>query len=230
MSNDRLHVSPDGHCLFGVRSFRGPALDVDDLVQGSLVRQLMRTRLEGDWFPSGAWSGDHFYFYASKDDGSSARLWMVSRSKTDLVEGIAVDPIVQSLCCPPNSFALEEIAATRNNLFVYEVFGFIGDRRIGCSNLVQGGAWLVDSSNGQLLDHVASDLHFSVLIPEQEEPALYSLSSWGPNWESPVKLVRMDARDGQVLQSRTLSNSPGVTLPSKDHGCCSLFRILDSRP
>lgn len=46
MSNDRLHVSPDGHWLFGVRNFRGPALDMYDLVQGNIVRQLVPTGLE----------------------------------------------------------------------------------------------------------------------------------------------------------------------------------------
>ena len=204
MSNDRLHRSPDGHWLFGVSNFRGPALNVYDLVQGSIVRQLMPTGLEGDWFASGAWSGDHFYFYVSKEDGSSARLWMVSPSTTDLGEGVAVDPIAHAPGCSPHSFALEDIVATRNNLFVYERFGFLGDRRVGCSNLIAGGAWQINSSNGQSLHPVALDLHFSVLIPDREEPVLYGLSSGGPNWEFPVKLVRIDARDGQVLQSRTL--------------------------
>src|SRR6266478_10258509 len=153
MSNDRLHPSPDGHWLFGVRNFRGPALDVYDLIQGSIVRQLMPTGLEGDWFASGAWSGDHFYFYLSKEDGSSARLWMVSPSTTDLGEGVEVDPVAQAPGCPPHSFALEEIAAAGNNLFVYEASGFILDRRAECSGQIQGGAWLIDSSNGHMLQH-----------------------------------------------------------------------------
>jgi len=204
MSNDRLHVSPDGHWVFGVRNFPGPALDVYDLVQGTMVRQLMPTGLEGHWLASGAWSGDHFYFYVSRNGGSSARLWMVLPSTNDLGDGVAVDPVAHVPGCPPHSFALEEVAVTGNDLFVYEAFGFIGDRRIECSNLIPGGAWLVDSSNGHLLHHVAPDLHFSVLIPDREDPVLYGLSSGGPNWEFPVKLVRIDARNGEVLQTRTL--------------------------
>jgi hypothetical protein len=204
MGNDRLHFSPDGHWLFGLRNYPGPALDVYDLVHGGIVRQLMPPGLEGDWFASGAWSGDQFYFYASRHDGSSSRLWMVSPSTTDLGGGVAVDPVTHATGCWPHSFALEEIVATRNNLFVYERFGFIGDRGVECSNLIPGGAWQINSSNGQALHPVAPDLHFSVLIPDQEEPVLYGLSSGGPNWEFPVKLVRIDARDGQVLQSRTL--------------------------
>jgi hypothetical protein len=205
MSNDRLQRSPDGHWLFGVRSFRGPTLDVYDLVQGSIVRQLTPKGLEGDWHPSGTWSGDQFYFYASKYDGSSARLWTVSPDTIDLGAGVAVEPFAQVPDCHPNSFALEEIAAAGNNLFAYEAFGFIGDRRGECSNPVPGGAWLIDPSTGQSLRHVAPDLHFSALIPDRgEKPVLYGLSSGGPNWEFPVQIVRIDARDGQVLQSRTL--------------------------
>ncbi|MCU1343679.1 MAG: hypothetical protein JWN92_3102 [Candidatus Acidoferrum typicum] len=204
MSNDRLHLSPDGHWLFGVKNFVGPALDMYDVDQGRVVRQLMPTVVDSDWFASGAWSGDHFYFYASKDDGSSARLWMVSPNTTDLGEGVAVDPFAQAPGCPPHSFALENIAVTGNILFVYEAFGLIGDRRNECPNLMQGGAWLVDSSSGRLLQHMAADLHFSVLLPGGEGPIFYGLSSGGPNWEFPVKFVRIDARDGQILQSRTL--------------------------
>ena len=203
-SNNRLRLSPDGHWLFGVKNFRGPELDVYDLVQGSTARQLIPTGLEDDWFASGTWSGNHYYFYASKHDGSSARLWMVSPSTTDLGEGVSVDPVAQAAGCPPHSFAFEEIAAAGNNLLVYEAFGFIMDRRAECSGLIQGGAWLIDSSNGHMLQHVAPDLYFSALIPDREEPVLYGLSSGGPNWEFPVKLVRIDARDGQILQTRTL--------------------------
>jgi hypothetical protein len=204
MSNDRLQRSPDGHWLFGVRNFGGPALDVYDLVQGKIVRQLMPAGLDGDWVARGDWSGDHFYFYVSKHDGSSARMWVVSPATIELGEGIVVGAVAQSPGCPPNSYVPENIAASGNNLFIYEAFGFIGDRRAGCSNLMQGGAWLIDSSNGRLLHHAAPELHFSVLLSGGGEPVLFGFSNGGPNWEFPVKLVRMDARDGQVLQTRTL--------------------------
>jgi hypothetical protein len=204
MGNDRLHRSADGHWLFGVRNVEGPALDVYDLVQGTMVRQLMPAGLDGDWLAFGTWSGDHFFFYASKDDGSSARLWTVLPSATDLGDGVAVDPVAYVPGCPPHSFALEQVAATGDNFFVYEAFGFLGDRRNDCSSLIPGGAWIIDPSSGHLLDHVAPDLHFSVLIPDREEGVLYGLSNGGPNWEFPVKLVRMDAHDGQILQTRTI--------------------------
>lgn len=204
MANDQLHRSPDGRWLFGVRSFRGPALDIYDVVHGSFIRQLVPEGLEGDWHPTGTWSGDRFYFYASKNDGSAARLWMVSPDTTGLGAGILVEPFARGGGCRLHSFTPEDVAVTRTNLFVYELFGFIGDRRSYCSNPVPGGAWIVDSSNGHLLHHVADNLHFSILIADQQESVLYGLSSGGPNWEFPVQLVRIDARDGQVLESRTL--------------------------
>jgi hypothetical protein len=203
MIGDRVQLSPDGHWLFGVRSFHGPALDVYDVIQHSYVRQLKPTSLN-DGLPSGAWAGDQFYFYLSKRDGSEGRLWGVSSNTTDLGEGIAIAPIAQSPGCPPRPLVLENIAATEGTVFVYELFGFIGDRRFECSNIIEGGAWLVDPLNGQLLYHVAPDLHFSTLIPDHEDQAFYGLSSGGPRWDFPVILVRIDARDGRILQSRTL--------------------------
>jgi hypothetical protein len=204
MSNDRLHVSPDGHWIFGVRNFRGPALDIYDLVRGSIVRQLMPAGLKGDWFADGDWSGDQFSFYLSKNDGSAARLWMVSPDTADLGAGVKVDTFVQPSGCHFNSFASEQIVAPGKDLFIYEAFGFIGDPRADCPNVIAGGAWGIDASTGHLLRQITPDLHFSVLIPDREKPVLYGLSNGGPNWESPVKLVRIDARDGQLLQTRTL--------------------------
>jgi hypothetical protein len=204
MLNDRVHRSPDGHWLFGVKSFPSPALDVYDAVQGIIVRQLTPTGLEGDWHPTGTWSGDRFYLYASKGDGSAARLWMVSPDSTDLGPGVAVEPFVRPSGCNASSFASEQIAATRGDLFIYEAFGFILDRRADCPNLLPGGAWEIDLSNGRLLRQIAPELHFSTLISDREEPVFYGVSNGGPNWEFPVQLVRIDARDGKVLQSRTL--------------------------
>jgi hypothetical protein len=73
MSNDRLHLSLDGRWLFGVKSFRGPALDVYDLASGQVVRQLSPAGLQGDWWPTGTWSGDRFYLYAANYTGSGRR-------------------------------------------------------------------------------------------------------------------------------------------------------------
>ena len=61
MDGARLHLSPDGRWLFGVRSFRGPTLVEYDVARGQVIRQLTPEGLEGDWWPAGAWSGDRFY-------------------------------------------------------------------------------------------------------------------------------------------------------------------------
>jgi hypothetical protein len=123
---------------------------------------------------------------------------------TDLGTGVAVEPFVQPSGCNAGSFASERIVATQNNFFIYEAFGFVLDRRANCPNFVPGGAWEIDPSDGRLLRQVASELHFSALISDSEEPVLYGLSNGGPEWESPVELVRIDARTGLVLQSRIL--------------------------
>lgn len=204
MLNDRVHRSPDGHWLFGVKSFPSPALDMYDAVQGSIVRQLAPAGLEGDWHPTGTWSGDRFYLYASKGDGSSARLWTASPDTRDLGAGVAVESFVRPSDCSASNFASEQIVATRNDLFIYENFGFILDRRADCPNFIPGGAWEIDPSNGRLLRQIAPELHFSTLISDREEQVLYGLSNGGPNWESPVQIIRIDARDGQFLQSRIL--------------------------
>jgi hypothetical protein len=204
MRNDRVHRSPDGHWLFGVKSFPSPALDVYDAVQGIFVRQLVPAGLEGDWHPTGTWSGDRFYLYASKGDGSAARLWIVSPDTTDLGAGVAVEPFVHPSGCNASSFASEQIAASGNALFIYEAFGFILDRRAGCPNLIPGGAWEIDPSNGRLLRQITPELHFSALVSDKVEPVLYGLSNGGQEWKDPVQLVSIDARDGKVLQLRTL--------------------------
>lgn len=203
MGNDKFHLDPAGHLLFGIRGFRGPVLDVYDLVQGSIIRRLAPTGSDGDSYPSGAWSGDRFYFYAAKTDGSAARLWTVSANTTQLGPGVAVKTFGQIPGCSRGR--LEEITAAGGNLFVYEAFGFKVDRRDSCQTQIPGGAWLVDAETGQLLRHDTPDLHFSALIPDQTEPVLYGLAAdGGSNWEAPVELVRIDARDGRVMQSRVL--------------------------
>jgi hypothetical protein len=201
--NDVLHLDPSGHILFGVRSFRGPVLDVYDLIQGSVSRRLAPAGLEGDWFPSGAWSGDQFYFYAARSDGSAARLWNVSANTTQLGPGVTVETFGETPAC--SGGRLEKITAAGGNLFVYELFGSKIDRRDRCQAPIPGGAWLVNPETGQLLRHDAPDLHFTALISDRTEPVLYGLSAeGGSNRKAPVELVRIDTRDGLVMQSRVL--------------------------
>jgi hypothetical protein len=201
MSNDRLHLSPDGRWLFGVRSFRGPALDVYDVGRGLVVRQLTPEGLDSDWWPTGIWSGDRFYLYAANRNGSG-RLWSVSGETPQLGAGATVAPIGRLSGCSDQSS--KAIIAAAGNLFIYEEFGFKVDRRNGCAGRVPGGAWLVDPATGELNRQIAPDLHFSALLSDPVGSQLYGLSPGGPNWESPAQLVRINPSDGGILQSRFL--------------------------
>jgi hypothetical protein len=202
MRNDRLHFSPDGRWLFGVRSFRGPVLDVYDLTGGKLVRQLSPSGLAGDYRPTGIWSGDQFYLYAANDHGDG-RLWAVSPDTPKLGPGITVAPLGPVPGCSDQGS--NSLAASGGKLFLYEQFGFKVDRRIGCAGQIPGGAWIVDGATGQLVTRISQDLHFSVLFAEPNGSDLYGLAVEGTNWESP-RLVRIDPVDGHIILSRTLDS------------------------
>ena len=195
MSNDRLHLSPSRRWLFGVRSFRGPALDVYDVGRGQFVRQLVPEGLEGDWWPTGIWSGDRFYLYAANDKGSG-KLWSVSPETPQLGAGVMVAPLGRLSGCSDRSS--KALAAAAGNLFIYEEFGFKGDRRNECAGGVPGGAWVVDPATGHLTRQIAPDLHFSALLSDQVGSELWGLSA--------AQLVRIDASDGRILQSRYLDS------------------------
>ena len=220
MRNDRLHLSPDGRWLLGVKTFRGPALDVYDVARGQVVRQLTPEGLEGDWWPTGTWSGDRFYLYAANGTGSG-RLWTVSPESAQLGTGVTVAPFGQLSGCSEQSS--KGIAASAGAVFIYEEFGFKVDRRNECAGRVPGGAWIVDPATGRLTRQIASDLHFSALVSDRAGSELYGLSAEGPNWELPAKLVRIDPNDGRIRQSRRLdpgfwrvAMAPLRTIPSGD--------------
>jgi hypothetical protein len=220
MSSDSLHLSPDGSWLFGVRSFRGPTLQVYDVNRGQVVRQLTPEGLKDDWWPRGIWSGDRFYLYAANGRGQG-RLWTVSPETAQLGAGAPVAPFGRLSGCSDQSS--KAIAASGGNLFLYEMFGFKLDRRSGCAGQVPGGAWVVDPATGQLTRQIAPDLHFSALLSDQAGSELYGLSAEGPNWERPARLVQIDPSDGRILQSRYLdpgfwrvATAPLRVVPSGD--------------
>jgi hypothetical protein len=203
MRNEVLHLDPTGHVLIGVRSSRGPALDVYDLVQGAVIHRLVPSGMDGEWFARGAWSGDRFYLYAAQVDGSAARLWTVSANTAQLGPGVAVETFAQIPDCSKGR--LDEITSSGGNLFVYEVFGSKIDRRDGCQTQIPGGAWLVNPETGRLLRHDAPNLHFTSLIPDRTEPVLYGLAAeGGSSRKAPIELVRIDSRNGHVIASRVL--------------------------
>jgi hypothetical protein len=201
MDNDLLHLSPNRRWLFGVRNFQGPVLDVFDMERGFVVRRLAPQRLEENVAASGAWAGGHFFLYVALP-GALGRLWVVSPETEQLGDGVEVGPIGQAAGCPgPITRA---VTTAGGNLFLYELFGFKGDRRAQCRGRVPGGAWMADSATGKLVRQIAPDLHFSALIADRASAMLYGLAPGGAGWEPPVQLVRINAGDGRVLQSRVL--------------------------
>jgi hypothetical protein len=169
---------------------------------------------------SGIWMNGRMFFYGTKEDGSDALLWSGSPDASELGHGVSVDPFAKVPGCSSNVPTV--LAGAAENLFLYERFGWIDDRRTSCSR-VPGGAWIIDPSTGKLLAHVAPDLYFSALVPDREKGELYGISVGDPDWRNGIELVRMDARDGSVLRSRILESdfwriafAPLRTFPAAD--------------
>jgi hypothetical protein len=185
----------------GVPRSPGGIVVVYDPAQASVLQDAAPPGLGQPSRPNGIWMGDRFLFYATKDDGSAARLWSVSPDASQLGEALSVEPFTKVPGC--SSSAETGLATAAGNLFIYETFGWKLDRRTRCSG-VPGGAWVLDPATGTLLAHIAGNFYFSELVADRETGELYGLSLDDPNWRSGVKLVRIDAEDGTVLQSRLL--------------------------
>ena len=67
-----------------------------------------------------------------------------------------------------------------------------------------GWGLVLDPGTGQLSRQIAPNLHFSALVSDRTGSELYGLSAEDPNWKLPAELVRIDARDGRILQFRHL--------------------------
>ena len=207
--NARLLLSPDGRWLFGIRSFRGPALETFDLKNGAAFRELTPPSQDGsgsNW-AHGVWSGDRFYFYAANGT-AGGRLWTVSPGTEQLGSGVDVAAFGDAPGCRQRAPVVRALTAAGGNLFVYEPFGGKSDRSSGCSTELTGGAWVVNTATGQLTKQIASGFHFNRIIADRLGSEIYGLDPGNTNWTGPVRLVRMNARDGSVLKSRTLD--PGV--------------------
>ena len=203
MNNSLLHLSPDGHWLFGVRSYPTPALEIFDRALGAFVREMTPAGSESDGGVSGTWDGDHFYLYAESKSGQS-RIWNVLPDTEQLGEGVAVEQLGQIPGCASNND--KDIVAAGKRVFLYERFGFIGDRRIICNTPVPGGAWIVNPRTGRPAKHIASDAHFSTLVADQRRSFLYGWASEGRYGDGPARLLRIDARKGRIVKSRVVES------------------------
>jgi hypothetical protein len=204
----------------GTPRFPGRALDVYDARHGKVVDYLIPSSFGKGGQPNVIWMDGRFFFYATSQDGSAARLWSVSPDAASLGEGVSVEPFAKVPGC--SAYVEAGLAGAADNLFLYEMFGWKLDRRTRCSG-VPGGVWIVDPDTGQLLGHVAMDLYFSELVADREKGELYGISVGDPQWRGGIELVRINAQDGSILQSRVLESdywriafAPLRTFPAAD--------------
>jgi hypothetical protein len=205
-------VSPDGRWCFQLKSFRGPALKVVDLREPGSARVLIPPGLpeensEGNWAATGVWSADRFYLYVQRPN-DPGRLWTVSPGAEALGPGIEVAPFGEAPGCRARLPVSKGIVASAGNVFLYEPFGSKADRTGTCGMALPGGVWMLDATTGRLTGQVASEFHFNRLIPDASGSTLYGVALDNRNWNGPVQIVRLNGRDGTVMQTRTFE--PGV--------------------
>jgi hypothetical protein len=218
-------ISPDGRWRFTLNSFRGPSLETFDLRGREQARKLIPPGLppedeSGNWHAQGAWSGSNFYLYVSRPDDAGL-LWPVSPDAESLPAGIPVAAFNEAPNCYKRLPVGRGLVAAGGNLFLYEPFGNRNKSARHCGGL-PGGAWILDPATGRLTRQVATELHFSGLVADPAEPVLYGMALGGDNSQGePEQLVRLNALDGSVVNSRILG--PGESLQ------VSVARLRDIR-
>ena len=205
-------VSPDGRWCFRLKSFRGPALETVDLRESGHARELIPPGLpeensEGNWSATGVWSGDRFYLYVARPNDPGL-LWTVLPGTEVLGAGLGVAPFSEAPGCRQRLPVAKGLVAAGGNIFLYEPFGSKADRTLSCEMALPGGAWMVDIATGRLANQIASEFHFSRLIADRSGSTLYGVVLGKADWNGPVRLVRLDGRDGKLMRSRTFA--PGV--------------------
>lgn len=199
-SHTRQYLSPDQRSLFAVKSFPTPAVEAVDLLRGT-VRELVPPGLTEDLSgtaTAGAWSGDRFYFYVS-DRHASGWLWSVSPDARQLTAAIKLAPFNEQPGCRERFPIETSFTAASGNFFLYETFGWKGDRRAQCESEVPGGVWMVDAATGQLTNHIAPGCHFRRVLSDRSGSMLYGLTA-----DTTPQLVRIDAQTGQLLNVRNV--------------------------
>ena len=200
MGDESRHLSPDGRWLYFETSSMGPVLTEHDLSSGK-VRELSPEGLTGNWRSAGAWIGDRFYWYADRVKGGEGTLWTVTPGTPDVGNGVPVAVINQLSGCSTES--VQSLAASGDDIFLYEEFRRGLDRRNSCSSRISGGAWLLDTKTGKLIRQIAPDLHFSALLSDKETTQLYGISAEDVNGQT-TRLVQINKSDGSILKSHPL--------------------------
>ena len=194
----QLLPSPDSRWLFGVtysQRGHGPAVDIFDLENKILVRRLPTP--EG-LLPRGIWLGDQFLLYAH--DGAQGNLWKVTPETTKLDSPLKItfpssSPEVRSI--PRN------LTAGGEHLFLYQGFGGKGDSRRDGQG-APGGIFSVEPSGGKVVGHLARSVQFARVIADKDGRFLYGIDSGMTGWRGPVRLLKLDASNGEVVAERAL--------------------------
>ena len=205
-------VSPDGRWCYRLKSFRGPALKAVDLRDSGTARVLIPPGLpeensEGNWSATGVWSRARFYLYVQRPNDPGL-FWTVLPGAEALGAGIGVAPFSEVAGCRERLPVAKSLVGAASNIFLYEPFGSKADRTGTCEMALPGGAWMLDTRTGRLTNQTASEFHFNKLISDRSGSTLYGVVLGEAGWDGPVQLVRLDERDGKVLQTRTFE--PGI--------------------
>ncbi len=188
------HISPDGRRMLVLNS----GADIYDLPSKRIILHLALTHglLRGDWL-----SNDQFVLYEVTN--RTGHIWVASPDSYDLGAGLSIEPSTTAPGCPVPVWS--NIVSSGGSLFVYENFGTKVVHEHSCMGL-EGGAWLLDPASGRLLRQIAPNLHFAALIANHDSNELYGISVGEPVSTKPAELVRIDARSGTILQSRSLDS------------------------
>src|SRR5262245_30400601 len=195
----QLLPSPDSRWLFGVtysQRGHGPALDIFDLENKILVRRLPTP---DGLLPRGIWLGDQFYLYAH--DGNQGNLWKVTPETTKLDPPLKItfpssSPEVRSI--PRN------LTAGGEHLFLYQGFGGKGDSRRDDGQGAPGGIFSVEPAGGKIVGHLARSVQFARVIADKDGRFLYGIDSGMTGWRGPVRLLKLDASNGEVVAEHAL--------------------------
>ncbi len=203
-------ASPDGRWCFQLKSFLNPVLKMADRTDPHSTRELVPSNLppqdgSGNWYSQGAWSGDRFFLYVSRPDDPGL-LWIVPPGAESLGAGTPVAPFNEDAACGPRLPVVKHLVAAAGRLFLFESFGNTNKSSRQCSGL-PGGAWSVDPATGRLAGPIAPEFHFSSLIADPSGAVLYGIGE-------PDQLVRWNALDGKVTNTRALGPGESLTIAS----------------
>jgi len=191
-----LQPSPDGEWLIGITNSPKPSLDVFDLKMHNLDHQLA--------VPAGpitgAWAGGKLQIinYQPPD---TLQLWTVTADYDKLGEPKVLQfPDLHGACNEP---VLLMVAGTRDRLFLAEAFGYKMDRRHACPGIRAGGIYSIDPDS-RTMRRIAPSVQVNRMAASPDGRDLYVLEAGGTTKKESIRLLRLDARSGEILATAAL--------------------------